>query len=165
VRTRTKLAALTIVVAVAAVTVVAFLVLTRGGGEKLVVREDRAPLARRLILPSSVGRVHWVAVAAFADSGWLEAPEKPYDLYALLEVDPALPRSSAPATVVLPAAVAHALLPASVPMSAPDGAGNVAVSGSALLVPIQSRKTDAGVRAAIRLDVGILLRIFQSGGF
>jgi len=163
VRTRTKLAALTFVVA--ALAVGAFLALTRGGGEKIVVREDRAPLARRVILPSSVGRVHWVAVAAFADSGWLEAPEKPYDLYALLEVDPALPRSSAPGTVVLPAVVAHALLPASVPMSAPDGAGNVAVSGSALLVPIQSRKTDAGVRAAIRLDIGILLRIFQSGGF
>jgi hypothetical protein len=86
-------------------------------------------------------------------------------LYALLEVDPALPRSSATSTVVLPAAVAHALLPASFPMSAPDEAGNVTVSGAALLVPIESRKTDVSVRAAIRLDIGILLRIFQSGGF
>ncbi|MEO8904366.1 MAG: hypothetical protein ABI488_18530 [Polyangiaceae bacterium] len=162
-RTRTKLAAVSVVVA--ALAVAAFLALIPSGGEKILLREERAPLDERLLLPSSVGRVRWVAVAAFVDSGWLEAPEKPYDLYALLEVEPATPVSSEPGTVVLPEAVAHALLPASVRMSAPDQTGNVTVSGSALPVPIKSRKADVSVRAAIRLDVGILLRLFQSGGF
>ncbi len=166
-RTRTKLAALTVAALTIAVTVLAvraLLVLAPDGAHKIVLREDRAPIARRVVLPSSVRSVHWVSVAAFIDSGWLEAPEKPYDLYALLTVDPALPRSSAPDTLVLPATVAHALLSDSVPMSVPDEAGNVTVRGTALLEPLQSQKTDVRVRAAIRLDTGILLRIFQSGG-
>jgi hypothetical protein len=168
VRTGTKLGALVVLgfVSVSVVTGGAFLATSgRGDGtEKLLVREERAPLERRVILPTGVRRVRWVAVAAFSDSGWLEAPEKPYDLYALLEIDPTSPRSSKAQTVVLPVGVARALLPASVTASAPDKDGNVAVSGTALLAPIPSRKAGAGVRAAVRVDAGLLLHIFQGGG-
>lgn len=167
-RTRTKLGALVLVAlfSLSAIIGGAFLAISAqgGGAEKILVREDRAPLDRRIVLPNGVGRVRWVAVAAFIDSGWLEAPEKPYDLYALLEIDPTSPRSNKTQVVALPAAVARALLPASVTSSAPDKDGNVAVSGTALLAPIQSRKTGAGVRAAVRVDAGLLLHIFQGGG-
>ena len=136
---------------------------------KLVVREDRLPLERRVNLPSGVRRVRWVAVPAFIDSGWLEAPEKPYRLYAFLELPSPAPSGATSATsatrkVLLPESVARAILPPTVPTRAAAQANQVEVEAALPPEAIAVRAAGVAVTSADRVPGGVLLQLYLPGG-
>ena len=133
---------------------------------KLVVREERLPLERRVNLPSGVRRVRWVAVPAFIDSGWLEAPEKPYRLYAFLELPSPAPSGATSATrkVLLPESVARAILPPAVPTRAAAQANQVEVDAALPPEAIAVRTAGVAVTSADRVPGGVLLQLYLPGG-
>ncbi len=136
--------------------------------DELELRTDRAPLDRRVVLPSGVRGVQWVAVPAYADSGFLEAPEKPYDLYAFIVLDAPVvspPRNPSPEqAVTLPAAVARAILPAALYAAARAKGASVELSGEALSAPLTLKTREVSLKAAARFDAGLLVRLYLSGG-
>ncbi len=132
--------------------------------ETLDVRTDRAPLDRRLVLPSDVRGVRWVAVKAYTDSGLLEAPEKPYDVYAFIALDPPTSESSALQPIALPAAVARAILPPPLSARARVTGARVELTGSPLPAPLAVKAPGVSVKSATRFDSGLLLQLYLGGG-
>jgi hypothetical protein len=94
------------------------------------VRNDIAPIARRVDLPQGVTAARWIATTANVESGWLEAPDKPLKLYVWLELSqPNVAHGTAATSVTLPKAVATRLLPASLLTSAKVQGSELSIEG------------------------------------
>jgi len=125
------------------------------------VRQDLAPLARRVDLPSGVRSARWVALPAYTDSGWLEAPERPHRLYVWLELSaPAPARSGSTSQVIVPKDVASRILPSTVSTAAAEDTKHVTVTGAPLAPPPQPRDSRTSVEDAVAIGGGALLVLF-----
>ena len=131
---------------------------------ELEVRKDRAPLERRVALPSSLKGVRWVAVPEFIDTGFLEAPEKPYRVYAFCDLDAPSAKATGGKSVLLPATVARAILPASVTAAAHAKGQKLEVAGGEPTEAVTARTKEVAVIAAVRVDQGLVLELFLSVG-
>lgn len=122
------------------------------------VREDPAPLMRRVQLPQPPRTVRWIATAAYLDSSWLEAPEKPMRVAAWLEagVDPAV---SAAVEFDVATATAERLLPKSIRDAALVSDDFVRLRGANAAPGVHSIDPLTVVERAVWLPSGLWLEL------
>lgn len=124
----------------------------------MTVRDDRAPLTRRVDLPSDVRSVRWIAVPAYADSGWLAAPERPLRLFVWLELAATPSAESGPrSAVTVPKDVAARILPSASPTAPAQAPDAVVVTGAPLEPPPRTRDSRTHVENAVVIGGGALL--------
>lgn len=137
----------------------------RAVASELAVRTDIEPLRRRLHLPEGPLSVRWVAVSPVLDSGLLPPRAEFYEMFAYVMCEAAAlqdftTRAGEPvggATVVLPEAVAVAILPPDVPGGVQMVEKGRQVAGAAYSAEALSQSRKTWVHAAIRLGNALLI--------
>jgi hypothetical protein len=122
------------------------------------LREDAAPLTRRVQLPQPPRTVRWIATPAYIDSRWLEAPEKPMHVAAWLQtaVDPA---ASAAVQFDVAAATAERVLPKSIRDGALVSDDVMRLSGTNAVPGVHSIDPLTFVERAVWLPGGLWLEL------
>lgn len=130
------------------------------------MREDRAPIERRITLPDKAQDLRWIAVSRNVDSGWLESPEHPYDVYVFLSLIDAgqTPIRGSPVTLALDAPLAKRLIPEAVFKTVRRTEDRVELAGVALEPAPTPKEPGVSVLAAVRLGEHAVIHFGVSGG-
>ncbi|MCE9580512.1 MAG: hypothetical protein K8W52_45755 [Deltaproteobacteria bacterium] len=130
------------------------------GGDRLEVRDDLAPIGRRIELPCAAASASWVAVPVFEQDRLLETPDKPYTLFAVL--DATCPPSTGVDALTLPASVADLLLPLALRARCLPEADGCRLTGRALPAPVAARSDDVTAQGiAIDGRVVVVMHLFS----
>jgi hypothetical protein len=136
----------------------------------LEVREDLAPITRRVTLGSAVRRVRWLARPEYEDSGCAPPTlDNPTHIYVWLPADAALATAAlataAPAPPLrVPEAVAEALLPRATWLAAARSHGFVELRATLMAPQPKVLLPGTTLTISVYLDGGSWLEMLEGGG-